>query len=62
MIIQNGELIIMDKQRAEEIIAKCESDGNFICYPSFSSKNVQLDGDFSADELEAIVWVMRNSK
>jgi len=47
----------MDKQRAEEILGKDDFE-----YFSSIIDEMCLDGYFTADELEAIVWIMRNSK
>jgi hypothetical protein len=47
----------MDKQRAEEILGKADFD-----FFSDNDGTVYLEGGYTAEQLEAIVWVMRNSK
>ena len=56
----------MNREEAEKILADCiKSDGtlyNLGAYLSWSLsyEEATLDGEFSADQLEAIAWWMRN--
>ena len=57
----------MDRQEAEKILSgTIQPDnslynlGHYICW-DIGDEEVTLDCRFSADELEAIVWWMRNS-
>ena len=52
----------MDEKRAREVIEKCSLDGNLVRFNAYGddAEHTQLDGEFTADELEAIAWWMRN--
>jgi hypothetical protein len=54
----------MTEQRARDLIDKCVIDGNFFSWPAYGDDpdHAQLDGEFTAEELEAIAWWMRNQK
>jgi len=59
----------MDKQRAEEILGKLVLPENVVLHFEnifgiwwINDGEVSLDGNYTADELEAIAWVMRNEK
>lgn len=57
----------MDEQKAREILKRYIKDGvklindnNFTSWsPSYEPEEITLDGEFSADELEAMAWWMR---
>lgn len=57
----------MNEQRAREILGNTiQSDGSLregqqYTYWKPGESNVTLDSDFTADELEAIAWWMRNA-
>jgi hypothetical protein len=55
---------LMNERRARELIAGLAPDGNLFRWPAYGDdpEYALLDGDFSADELEAIAWWMRNKK
>lgn len=59
----------MDEKRAREILGHSLSDDGRILggvdeayakWPLLASDRAKLDGDFTADALEAIAWWMRN--
>ena len=57
----------MNKEKAQEILEEyIQSNGGLFCLSHYLSwapgdKEIILDCEFDADELEAIVWWMRNS-
>ena len=56
----------MDEQKAREILGNKVKPGNLLYhlapYISLNTRDKQicLDGDFTADELEALAWWIRN--
>lgn len=57
----------MDRDKALEIIEEyMEDDGSFCSYGHFigwqpGAQKITLDSDFTVEELEALVWLMKNS-
>jgi len=60
----------MNEEKARTVLADDIKDddsiynlGAYLAWPSCGDKNTAcLDGEFSADELEAIAWWMRNKE
>jgi len=51
----------MTEARAREILgSRLTADGSFRDWPFYHGDTLALDGNFNADELEAIAWWMRN--
>lgn len=57
----------MDESKAREILGDwIKADGHlyglgaYLSWHSLSANRATLDGDFTADELEAIAWWMKN--
>ena len=65
----------MDDSKARELLSYAIDDldprenklyccGAYLCWPAAGSdyKEVELDGNFTADDLEALAWWMRNKE
>lgn len=52
----------MTEHRARELIDKCIVTGEFFRWPAYGDDpdHARLDGEYTAEQLEAIAWWMRN--